>query len=302
MRRRLLTTALCALALAGCGQAAYQPLAAPVPPASQAAGFHCCHDPERMPGWFVDIAKEAAEELTPVLARFDAHDGMMAPYPEARAAVMTGARPFDVIVVSNKGRKSGSLITGHFTHAAIYLGTEDELRAAKLWTRPAMAPLRDDIRAGRVILESIATGVHMVSPETLLDTDAATRLRPTLSRAEKIRALDAMAQYVGAPFDPLFDMCSEDKVACTELLARVLPGQEYPLRHAYGSQVLIPDDIVAKAIRGDRARLMSYAFATPDGWEKGDITDAMAHIRAFWGPSPAVAGNEVRDCPAVCTR
>ncbi|HBZ44239.1 MAG TPA: hypothetical protein DEO85_09335 [Maritimibacter sp.] len=291
------------LASAGCGLPNHQPYDAPLPDTEEAAQFYCCHDPERYPEWYVEWAKSASDTLTPLLGRVEAKPGALSRHPDALSALMARARPFDVVTVSNKARKSGTIIPGHFTHVGLYLGTESQLRKAGLWSHRALAPLQADIRAGRTVAEAQAQGIRMVAPDTILNTDGAALIRPELTTRERTEAAAVLTQYLGTTFDPFFDLCTEDTVACNELLARALPGQAYPLRHVYGAQMIIPDDVVAKAIRRDGAEVVAYVYSDGPNWHDAGIRAVMAHIRAFWGPSPAKASNLVDpNSPACCAR
>ena len=123
--------------------------------------------------------------------------------------------------------------------------------------------------------------------------DSAALLRPALDPALRREVYARALALTGRKFDYAYDASNCDCIACSELVFRSLPELGFPVREVHGVQSLLPDDIAAKAIRGDRLRLVDYVRATPDGWQAPGVTGAMTDIAAFWGPAPATAQTPV---------
>ncbi|MBV7407665.1 YiiX/YebB-like N1pC/P60 family cysteine hydrolase [Maritimibacter sp. DP1N21-5] len=279
-----LMPALVLLGLAACTMPVVHPDFEGLPPDADPSEFTCCQDPERQPRWFADLARNMGETLEP-LTSDDGHGGLLAARPEAQARVADAARPLDIMVFAAKSQMVSRMIPGWFTHSAVYLGTEKELRAAGLWNHPALAPFRDDIRAGRVVVDGVPPKVRLASLEDVLSgRDAVLVTRPEVTASEKSAALGTMLSLVGRPFDFHFDFETCDSYACTEVICRSFPGLKFPIRESYGAFALLPDDIAAKAIRGDGLRIVDYVRATEDDWRAPGLTGAMEDVAGFWGP------------------
>lgn len=237
---------------------------------------------ECFPPLLVGLVEPTAPILERGIAAVRFRPGRLVGHPEVAAAVARRARPLDVVVVSNKGRLSGRLIPGVYSHAGIVLGDEGDLRALGLWDHPALAPWRDDVAAGRVVMETDERGVHLASFAEILDTDrvvllrprAATR-RPSDRRAGVLRLLD----HGGCPFDFHFDIADDRSLFCVELISHALPSLAIAPTTVYGRPTLRPDDLVDLArARPHRLAPIFAASADDDG------------LRIAKRPSPPRAG------------
>lgn len=247
--------------------------------------FTCCEDPERQPLWFVDLGFRKSEEMAPFFSGGE-NSGLLAGLSEAQSHISSRAQPFDILVFSSKSQMSSRMLAGWFTHSAIYFGTEAQLKALGLWSHPAVKPHQAAIRAGKIIAESNPEGVHLSSLADILnEKDAVALLRPDISRAAKSKALDVALSAIGSRFDHYYDLETCDEYACSELICKSLPSLNFPVREIYGRWMLVPDDIAARAIRGEGLQLVDYVRATRNGtWSANGAPGAMNDVAAFWGP------------------
>lgn len=288
--------------LAACTLPDVHPEFAGLSPDADPTRFTCCADPERQPLWFANAVRDLGAALEPISSD-DGKAGLLAAQPAARARVAAEAQPFDILVFAAKSQVVSRMIPGWFTHSGTYLGTEAQLRAAGLWNEPAFARYRDDIRAGRVVVDSVPPAVRLASlDEVLSGRDAVLITRPELSRTEKRRGLDTMLALVGRPFDFRFDASTCDTLACTEVVCRSFPSLGFPVREAFGAYALFPDDIAAQAIRGEGLRVVDYVRATETAWSAPGLRGAMEDVAGFWGPqsgppAPVTMGRDLGTCP-----
>lgn len=275
------------LFVAGCTLPVEHPDFKGLPPDTRPETFTCCQDPARHDTMFADLALFVSEPLSPMFLAEEG-SGRLARHPESVDRIARRARPFDMLVFSSKTQTSSRMLPGWFTHSAIYIGTEAELRDAGFWSHPAVVPHRDAIRAGHVLVEGVAPEVMLSRLDTVLGKkDAVALVRPaSLKRAEKSDVLTRAMGFVGRPFDYSYDLQSCDRLACSEVLARAYPTIEFPVRQAERMLVLLPDDIAAKAIRREELAFIDYIEATDDGYSARGQTGAMERIAAFWGPAP----------------
>ncbi len=256
----------------------------------------CCVDVERWPPLLVAAADPAAPLVGRTIGSVVWRPGALAGEPGARAALLGHLKPLDIVLNSHRGRLSNHALPGLFAHAAAYLGTEAELRAAGVWDDPRVVPHHAAIRAGRSFIEADKDGVHLSAAEGILDADRVAVVRPCLARPERRRtALTAYFAAVGGPFDFNFDARTADRVFCAELVHRVLADVDVPERPAYGRTVVVPDEFAkAAATAGSGVSFVLYLRGGPGGWEQVPRAGLVADLAAAWAPPSRRAGDPLR--------
>ncbi|GKY88078.1 YiiX/YebB-like N1pC/P60 family cysteine hydrolase [Sinisalibacter aestuarii] len=289
--RRAAAALLAGVLLAGCSNLGLPQVHrdfAGLPADADPKSFTCCHDPERWPEAVANLSLAIAPvalELNPL----DDGDipGTLTGKTEAHQHIVDTARPLDLLLFANKTYIGGRFVPGRFTHSAIYLGTERELRAAGLWNDPAFVPLHDQIRAGQIFLEAFRPEVRLIDPATLLQTDSVAILRPRLSPGQRREAARRGVSKLGVPFDYWFDSRTTDTLACTELIAYAMPWIQFEETVSYGRPAVMPDSMVAQGIRGEGLSFVEHVRGVEGG---GYVVEgprgAMQDIAAFWGPPP----------------
>lgn len=282
LRRMALVLLLSIMAFAqGCAQLGIAD--ADIKPA-KASLRACCTNMEEYPRWFVDMARTVAPALGTVLSHAAWRSGYLKSKQAAQDAVMDGLQPLDIVLVSSKGRGSGQLIPGLFGHAAIYLGTEQELERLGISASPKVKPHLARIRKGHVFIEADAEGVHLSPPSIVLNTDAVAILRPRFDSLKQRRktALDFVAA-LGMRFDFLFNVDSPDCTFCTELIHRVMPQLDLPITEIYGVRTIMPDSVAVSAIRkGHGLVFVGYVKADRKGWRQASMADLVTDIGRDW--------------------
>jgi len=223
----------------------------------------CWNWARNYPEWAVELA-DANAEMFRRLGGVQLRPGHMVRQPRALAIVKEALRPLDVVFLHSDNRVSGLLIPGKFTHGAVYLGTEDQLRAAGLWYLPEVSPWRQEIAAGAVYLEAVDGVVRLASHDTILDTDAVVVLRPL--GMDRSRALSRGLERIGVPFDMRFDATDPSALFCAELISLMFPDAELPYTRVPGRETIMIDAIVAGAVSGHLPfGLVGYVEATAGG-------------------------------------
>jgi hypothetical protein len=149
-------------------------------------------------------------------------------------------RPGDILLERRNWFASNAFLPGFWPHAALYLGTADELAALGLlrrgadgkWTAtdPAVAAHLDDYLRpaadgeAHTVVESVSEGVIFNSLTESMGADYIAVLRPRLTDAQKAAALARAFSQVGKPYDFEFDFSSSDKLVCTELVYQSYDG------------------------------------------------------------------------------
>lgn len=274
-----------ALILGGCGnpQAITSVPAETLTPADIVAG--CCDGAGSYPDWVVEFAA-ANDGLLLDIGRMQLYPGRLAQRPEAMAVVQGALRPLDVVAMYSPNRVSGHLISGHFTHLAIYLGSERQLREEGLWDLPAVRPWQEDIESGRVFLEGNHPAVQLSPVRSVLNTNAVVILRPPVEARATALAI-GLAQ-VGVPFDIRFDADDGCRLFCSELLDRMYPAIPLPRTTIIGRETIVVDAVVAGSVSGTLPfDLVGYVAATPGGGASVlSARDLAWDIRLNWPDRP----------------
>jgi permuted papain-like amidase YaeF/Yiix C92 family enzyme len=251
---------------------------------AQASLRACCTNIEEYPLWYVDIARSLAPALGTVLSHVSWRSGHLKSKQAAQDAIMDGLQPLDIVLVSSKGRRSGHIIPGLFGHAAVYLGTEQELKQLGIWQAPQVQQRARRIRNRHFFIEADAAGVHLSKPARVLNTDAVAILRPRFS-GTKQRRKTALGFFdaLGMKFDFLFDVDSTDCTFCTELIHRVMPHLDLPIMEIYGVRTIVPDSVAVSAIRKEGGlALVGYIKADREGWRQASMSDLVTDIGHNW--------------------
>jgi uncharacterized protein YycO len=156
----------------------------------------------------------------------------------------------DVLLEKTPFRLTDSFIPGHWGHAALWIGSEAELRALDLWEHPLVVAHRAKIRNGRGVVEALRSGVEMNSLEHFMNVDDLAVLRHRALDRDKRRQviLEALRQ-VGKAYDFSFDTQSANTIVCSELVYHAYGDVRWPTDRALGRVVVSPDNIAQKAIR-----------------------------------------------------
>jgi hypothetical protein len=211
--------------------------------------------------------------------------------PEQLESLRAKLKPGDILVERQNWYLSRAFMPGYWAHAALYVGTTNDLvrmgldkdpRVQKFWRQFAM---RDSSGHEHVILEAVPRGVRMTTLEHCIGVaDSAAVLRPRVSTEQVPEIIARAFVHVGKPYDFEFDFFSTDKLVCTELVYRCFDQEiEFPLVEVLGRKTLPPTELVRKFVnersRPD-AQLQFVAFL--DGEEsKG---------RAFFKPEEEFLG------------
>lgn len=182
-------------------------------------------------------------------------------YRQSRVYSRLGGRlrAGDILLEKTPFRLTDKLIPGHWGHAAIWVGTEAELKALGIWNDSAVRPFHGQIRAGRSVVEALRSGVKMNSLQHFLNVDDLAVLRKSGAdrQAQGKRIILALKQ-VGKAYDFNFDVETTDKIVCSELVYTVYTDMTWPTEKALGRYTISPDNVAMKAVSGKGLELVSF--------------------------------------------
>ena len=237
---------------------------------------------EQFPRGLVAFGQAIAPVIGGPVFRLTVGRGAFAGNPAARAALVKGLRPLDLIAMTNEGKWVHRILPGHFSHVAVWLGGKRDLAALGLAPHPAFAPVMNGPDEARWVLEANPPRVQITRLERALPATQAMALRVKAGDRQRTQALIAMAQKLGRPFDYRYDLKTPARIYCTELVVIGLPHLAARTHRIYGVETLLPDDFAEDAMAGRNGlSLIRIIKAGPGGaWRTGSPAAIRAAIRA----------------------
>jgi hypothetical protein len=188
---------------------------------------------------------------------------------DVMADVSGQLRAGDILLEKTPFRLTDKLIPGYWGHAAVWLGTEAELKELGIWDNPLVVRHREEIRSGRLVVEALRSGVEMNTLQHFLNIDSIGVMRkPGLGREERARTILQALRQVGKPYDFNFDVESKERVYCSKLVYLCYSGIDWPTQKSLGRTTFTPDDVAIKATNGGPLQLVTFYH---DG---GKVSDA----------------------------
>lgn len=168
--------------------------------------------------------------------------------PEVLERVAGAVQAGDILLEKTPFRLSDAFIPGHWGHAAIWVGSEDELRRLGIWNHPVVLPHQGRIRAGRGVVEALRAGVKMNSLAHFLNVDDLAVLRREQGSDEaRVEVILQALRQVGKAYDFNFDAESTDRIVCSELIYHAYGDIRWPTARHLGRVTISPDNVAVEA-------------------------------------------------------
>jgi len=174
---------------------------------------------------------------------------------EVRANLKAG----DILLEKTPFRLTDKLIPGYWGHAAVWTGSEEELKTLGIWDHPVVVKHREEIRKGNLVVEALRSGVEINPLERFMNIDSLGILRkPKITREEQARIVIQALRQVGKPYDFNFDVESKERVYCSKLVYLSYSGIDWPTKKSIGRTTFTPDDVAVRAVRGGELELVRF--------------------------------------------
>ncbi|MBT7608232.1 MAG: hypothetical protein HN576_00655 [Bacteriovoracaceae bacterium] len=191
--------------------------------------------------------------------------------------IKNGTKALDVIFDKTGFRLTDSFIPGHFTHTAIWSGTEQELRELNVWNNlPALyeraqknynykgPSFQKSIKTGHYIIEALRPGVQINNLRHFIDIDDLVFLRPKsceneirtnddngnpkcLTSKMKTKYLLESFKQIGKDYDFNFDVNTGERIVCSELVYRTFIDTAFETNLSMGRHTFVSDQIIPHA-------------------------------------------------------
>jgi hypothetical protein len=188
----------------------------------------------------------------------------------------------DILLEKTPFRLTDKMIPGYWGHAAVWVGSESELKELGIWDNPVVARYRDEIRSGRLVVEALRSGVEMNTLQHFLNIDSIGILRrPDQSREARANTVIQALRQVGKPYDFNFDVESKGRVYCSKLVYLSYSGIDWPTKKSLGRTTFTPDDVAVRAAKDGPLQLVTFYH---DGQRVNDApTIRMAELMGVAG-------------------
>jgi uncharacterized protein YycO len=201
--------------------------------------------------------------------------------------VQPSLKPGDILLTRRDGYLSNTFLPGHWGHAALYVGTPADLAklggTADLSAVLKMLDRKDDDGLPVTVVEAIGEGVRPSSLEHALNANLLGIIRPKVDDEGKRVAIVRATKLLGTPYDFSFDLSSQDKIICTELVYRAYaPHLEVPFEEVMGTMTLKPDGMLkalSPALDDAKTEFVIFGRAVKGELEAGGLDEMVATVQ-----------------------
>lgn len=164
------------------------------------------------------------------------------------ASIADFLRPGDVIITRHAKALTNLFLPGFWPHAALYIGTPEQRKAANINADWAA----EQLWVGDIcVLEARKDGVRLRPLRDTLSVDVFVVLRPNLGPESICRAIERAVLHEGKMYNFDFDFFNSDRIVCTEVVYRAYDGLEdlrFPLQERAGRKTLSAEDLLDFAL------------------------------------------------------
>ncbi len=163
----------------------------------------------------------------------------------------------DILLEKTPFRLTDKFIPGHWGHAAIWVGSEQELKSLGIWKHPLVRKYHRQIKNGHSVVEALRNGVVMSTLDDFMNIDDLGVLRTRAdSPADTVNTILMALRQIGKAYDFNFDVESTDKIVCSELIYVSFTHIDWPTTNTLGRYTISPDNIAIKTLGQNSLQLI----------------------------------------------
>jgi hypothetical protein len=161
-------------------------------------------------------------------------------------------KPMDILLEKTPFRMTDRFIPGYWGHAAIYIGTEADLKRLGIWENDLVQKFAQELADGKFIVEALRNRVQMNTLEHFSDIDdfALLRNEQEMSDEEVAEHILRALSHVGKKYDFSFDVETGDTIVCSELHYRTFVNLKFNTTFYLGRSTISVDQVAEQAISG----------------------------------------------------
>ena len=163
----------------------------------------------------------------------------------------------DILLEKTPFRLTDKMIPGHWGHAAIWIGTEVELKALGIWEHPIVKPYHKEIVNSQGVVEALRSGVEINSLARFMNIDDAAIIRdPAQTKTQTAERIIRTLRQIGKEYDFNYNVETTDKIVCSQLVYLAYTDIKWPTDKVIGRYTISPDNIAAKAVQSGPLELV----------------------------------------------
>ena len=167
----------------------------------------------------------------------------------AASQILKQIQAGDILLEKTPFRLTDKMIPGHWGHAAIWVGNEQELKNLGIWNSSLVKKYRKQIQNQQMIVEALRDGTKMNTLDHFLNIDDLVILRKkNLTDQEKRKIIELTLRQVGKPYDFNYDVETTDKIVCSQLVYLAYTDIDWPTDNVAGRYTISPDNIALKSL------------------------------------------------------
>lgn len=175
-------------------------------------------------------------------------DGKLKDNTSVLQQMLAQLQPGDILLEKTPFTLTDKSIPGHFGHAAIYVGSVEQLHEMKALELPIVQKNIAKIADGHGVVEALRSGVQLNMLQDFMNVDDVAILRPkNLSVADRLEAVKLTLGNLGKKYDFNFDVNTTNTIVCSELVYIAYPQVDFVTKNVLGSFAITPDDIALRA-------------------------------------------------------
>lgn len=201
-----------------------------------------------------------SEGFSNAIGDYEDRKGLLYADDELEKSIAEQLQIGDILVEKTPFRLTDSMIPGHWGHAAIWIGTEQELKNIGLWDHPLVSRNHEQIQRGELVAESLRTGTTLSSLSHFMNIDdlGVIRNRQPLSDDEMRETIILALRQIGKAYDFNFDVETTDKIVCSQLVYLSYRKINWPTESVVGRYTISPDNIAIKALNNGPFELVLF--------------------------------------------
>jgi len=206
------------------------------------------------------IVNALSEGFSNAVGEYEERKGLLYNDEKLEQDVAKQLQMGDILLEKTPFRLTDSMIPGHWGHAAIWIGTEQELRDIGLWEHPLVSRYHEQIKKDELVAESLRTGTTLSPLSHFLNIDdlGVLRSRQPLSDELMRETIILSLRQIGKEYDFNFDVETTDKIVCSQLVYLAYDRIEWPTESVVGRYTISPDNIAVKALNNGPLELKLF--------------------------------------------
>jgi hypothetical protein len=187
-----------------------------------------------------------------VVGGFQKRRGILYRDPKFLSRVTSALKPLDILLEKTPFRLTDNFIPGFWGHAAIYIGTKEDLEELGIWNNELVQQYSKEISKGKFIVEALRDKVQMNTLDHFSDIDdfGLLRMRVELTNAQKSAHILRALSHVGKKYDFSFDVETGDTIVCSELHYRTFVDIKFNTTPYLGRSTISVDQVAEQGKTG----------------------------------------------------